>query len=130
MQIFFVFKKRKCRRGRQYFLWMDTISIGIAPRKKDIKANRGNAGFSDEEREKMTALLNSGFSDTFRTLYPDRADAYTWWSYRFSAREKNVGWRIDYFIVSSSLMPKVTDSTIDAKIMGSDHCPVCFTVDL
>ena len=90
---------------------------------KNAKSNRGNAGFTDEEREKMTALLDSGFADTFRTVYPDRA-AYTWWSYMFKAREKDVGWRIDYFLVSSRFMENVEDALIYKEIQGSDHCPV------
>ncbi|MBE7019271.1 MAG: exodeoxyribonuclease III [Ruminococcaceae bacterium] len=97
---------------------------------KNPKTNRQNAGFSDEERGKMTELLSSGFSDTFRTLYPDKTDAYTWWSYRFSARAKNVGWRIDYFIVSSSVMNKVSDSVIYPEVMGSDHCPIGLIINL
>lgn len=97
---------------------------------KNPKTNRQNAGFSDEERGKMTELLSSGFSDTFRTLYPDKTDAYTWWSYRFSARAKNVGWRIDYFIVSSSVMNKVCDSVIYPEVMGSDHCPIGLIINL
>lgn len=91
---------------------------------KNPKTNRGNAGFSDEERGCMTRLLSSGFTDTFRYLYPDTTDAYSWWSYRFHAREKNAGWRIDYFIVSDRLIPMVSDSSIHPEIMGSDHCPV------
>ncbi len=91
---------------------------------KNAKSNRRNAGFTDEERSKMTELLSSGFSDTFRVLYPDRHDAYTWWSYMPGVREKNVGWRIDYFLVSERLMPQVKDATIHADIYGSDHCPV------
>ncbi len=91
---------------------------------KNPKTNRGNAGFSDEERGCMTRLLSSGFTDTFRYLYPDTTDAYSWWSYRFHAREKNAGWRIDYFIVSDRLVPMVSDSSIHPEIMGSDHCPV------
>lgn len=90
---------------------------------KNAKSNRGNAGFTDEEREKMTALLDSGFADTFRTVYPERA-AYTWWSYMFKAREKDVGWRIDYFLVSSRFMESVEDALIYKEVMGSDHCPV------
>lgn len=86
--------------------------------------NHKNPGFSDEERGKMTQLLNAGFSDTFRTLYPDTKAAYTWWSFRSNARARNVGWRIDYFIVSSCLMPKVKDAVIYPDIDGSDHCPV------
>ena len=91
---------------------------------KNPKTNRGNAGFSDEERGCMTRLLSSGFTDTFRALYPDTEGAYSWWSYRFHAREKNAGWRIDYFIVSDRLMPQVHDSAIHPEIFGSDHCPV------
>lgn len=91
---------------------------------KNPKSNRGNAGFSDEERGKMTDLLNSGFSDTFRLLHPEERDAYTWWSYRMKAREKNVGWRIDYFICSERLMERVESSVILNEIMGSDHCPI------
>lgn len=91
---------------------------------KNPKSNRGNAGFSDEERGKMTELLNSGFVDTFRTLHPDARDAYSWWSYRFKAREKNAGWRIDYFIVSERLMERVEGASIHPEIFGSDHCPV------
>ena len=91
---------------------------------KNPKTNRGNAGFSDQEREKMTALLSSGFADTFRALYPDKTGAYTWWSYRFNARKNNAGWRIDYFIVSQRLLPRVKDQIIHADVTGSDHCPV------
>lgn len=91
---------------------------------KNPKTNRQNAGFSDEERGKMTVLLNSGFTDTFRHFYPDKEGAYSWWSYRFHAREKNAGWRIDYFIVSDRLVERVKASEIHAEIFGSDHCPV------
>ncbi len=91
---------------------------------KNPKSNRGNAGFSDEERSAFSELLNCGFTDSFRYLYPDRTDAYSWWSYMFSAREKNVGWRIDYFVVSNSLADKIVDATIHPEIFGSDHCPV------
>ena len=90
---------------------------------KNPKTNRKNAGFTDEERGKFTELLRCGFTDTFRALYPDRA-AYTWWSYMMKAREKNVGWRIDYFVVSDRLFPRVRDSLIYSDILGSDHCPV------
>ncbi|MBQ9086879.1 MAG: exodeoxyribonuclease III [Clostridia bacterium] len=90
---------------------------------KNPKTNRGNAGFSDEERGKFTELLACGFSDTFRSLYPERV-AYSWWSYRFQARQKNAGWRIDYFVVSDRLMPRVKDSMIYESVTGSDHCPV------
>ncbi len=91
---------------------------------KNPKTNRGNAGFSDEERSAMTRLLSSGFTDTFRLLYPDQEGAYSWWSYRFHAREKNAGWRIDYFIVSDRLGPQVAEAAIHPDILGSDHCPV------
>jgi exodeoxyribonuclease-3 len=91
---------------------------------KNPKTNRGNAGFSDEERGKMTELLGSGFADTFRRLYPDLAGAYSWWSYRGNARKNNTGWRIDYFIVSDRLMEQVEDSKIHPEVLGSDHCPV------
>ena len=97
---------------------------------KKTKSNRKNAGFSDEEREKMTQLLNHGFIDTYRYLYPLQEGVYSWWSYRFKAREKNAGWRIDYFIVSDSLKDKIIDATIETEIMGSDHCPVTLTIDL
>ena len=91
---------------------------------KNPKSNRGNAGFSDQERGKMTQLLSSGFADSFRALYPDKEGAYTWWSYRFNARKNNAGWRIDYFIVSDRLLPRVADQIIHADTTGSDHCPV------
>lgn len=91
---------------------------------KNPKTNRGNAGFSDEERGSFTETLNAGFTDTFRYLYPDVTDAYSWWSYRFSARAKNVGWRIDYFLVSNRIAEKITEATIYKDILGSDHCPV------
>ncbi|MCR4944596.1 MAG: exodeoxyribonuclease III [Clostridium sp.] len=91
---------------------------------KNPKTNRKNAGFSDEEREKMTNLLNSGFIDTFRYFYPETEGIYSWWSYRFKAREKNAGWRIDYFLVSESLKDRLEDAKILTDIMGSDHCPV------
>ena len=91
---------------------------------KNPKTNRKNAGFTDEERQKMTELLDAGFTDTFRYLYPDKENAYSWWSYMGHAREKNVGWRIDYFIVSKSIESKIKEATIYPEIMGSDHCPV------
>ena len=91
---------------------------------KNPKTNRMNAGFTDEEREKMTILLASGFTDTFRHFYPDMEQIYSWWSYRFQAREKNAGWRIDYFITSSSMDEKLVDAKIHTNIFGSDHCPV------
>lgn len=91
---------------------------------KNPKTNHRNAGFTDEERAKFTQLLQAGFSDTFRKLYPDRAGIYTWWSYLRKARETNAGWRIDYFVVSDRLMERVEDATIHNEIFGSDHCPV------
>lgn len=91
---------------------------------KNPKTNRKNAGFSDEEREKFTNLINSGFIDTFRYFYPDKEGIYSWWSYRFNARKNNAGWRIDYFIVSESLKNRLVDAKIHTEIMGSDHCPV------
>ena len=91
---------------------------------KNPKTNRGNAGFTDEEREKMTALLSVGFIDSYRYLYPEKEEAYSWWSYMGRAREKNVGWRIDYFIVSESIKDKIKEATIYPEVMGSDHCPV------
>ena len=91
---------------------------------KNPKTNRKNPGFTDEERAKMTELLASGFIDSFRTLYPDKTDAYSWWSYRARAREKNVGWRIDYFLTSGRMKEQIEDAVIYADILGSDHCPV------
>lgn len=97
---------------------------------KNPKTNRKNAGFTDEEREKMTVLLDDGFIDTFRYFYPDQENIYSWWSYRFKAREKNAGWRIDYFLTSESLKDKLVDAKIHTDIMGSDHCPVELDIDL
>lgn len=97
---------------------------------KNPKTNHHNAGFTDEERSKMTELLNSGFTDTFRYLYPEKENAYTWWSYMMKAREKNVGWRIDYFIVSNSIKEKIKEAKIHSEIMGSDHCPVELEIDV
>lgn len=91
---------------------------------KNFKTNHKNAGFTDEERTKMTELLEAGFTDSFRYLYPDKEGIYTWWSYMFKAREKNAGWRIDYFVVSNRLADRITDSLIYTDVMGSDHCPV------
>ena len=91
---------------------------------KNPKTNRGNAGFTDEERQKMTELLEAGFVDTYRYLYPEKQDTYTWWSYMGRAREKNVGWRIDYFIVSKEIENKIIEASIYPEVMGSDHCPV------
>ena len=94
---------------------------------KNPKTNRKNAGFTDEERGKMTTLLESGFTDSFRYFYPDAAGIYSWWSYRFKAREKNAGWRIDYFIVSDRLQPQLEGAKIHTEVFGSDHCPVELT---
>lgn len=91
---------------------------------KNPKTNRRNAGFTDEEREKMTTLLSSGFVDSYRYLYPDKENVYSWWSYRFSAREKNAGWRIDYFLVSEDAKERIEEAQIHTDIYGSDHCPV------
>lgn len=97
---------------------------------KNPKTNRKNAGFSDEERGKMTELLEAGFIDTYRSLYPDREEAYTWWSYMNKAREKNVGWRIDYFIVSESIKERIINADIHSQVLGSDHCPVLLEIDI
>ncbi|WP_438444885.1 exodeoxyribonuclease III [Gorillibacterium sp. sgz5001074] len=97
---------------------------------KNFKGNRGNSGFTDEEREKMTRLLEAGFLDTFRHFYPDRADAYSWWSNMPKVRERNVGWRIDYFLASARLADRLTDAQIDAHVLGSDHCPVVLLANL
>ena len=96
---------------------------------KNPKTNRKNAGFTDEEREKMTVLLSNGFTDTFRHFYPDKEGIYSWWSYRFKAREKNAGWRIDYFITSKSLDDRLKGAEIHTDIFGSDHCPVELTIE-
>ena len=101
--------------------------LNVAHQEIDLKnpgPNRGNAGFSDEERAQMTALLSSGFTDTFRYLHPDATGAYSWWSYRFNARKNNAGWRIDYFIVSDRLRSRVAAAEIRSDVLGSDHCPV------
>lgn len=97
---------------------------------KNPKSNRGNAGFSDQERGKLTELLASGFTDTFRMLYPDAAGIYSWWSYRFKARENNSGWRIDYFLVSDRIRDKIKNADILTEIYGSDHCPVLLDIDI
>ena len=97
---------------------------------KNPKTNRKNAGFTDEERAKMTTLLQAGFTDTFRHFYPDMEGIYSWWSYRFKAREKNAGWRIDYYLTSKSLDPNLIDAKIHTEIYGSDHCPVELTLDM
>ena len=124
---------------REYIKSLDTTKpviycgdLNVAHEEIDLKnpkTNHHSAGFTDEERGKFTELLNEGFSDTFRTLYPEKIE-YSWWSYMFQARAKNVGWRIDYFVVSDRLMPKVKDSKIHTEIMGSDHCPVGIEVEL
>ena len=95
---------------------------------KNPKTNRKNPGFTDQEREKFTNLLAAGFTDTFRHFYPDQADIYSWWSYRFKAREKNTGWRIDYFVASAALTPRLHEAKIHTNIFGSDHCPVELTL--
>ena len=107
--------------------------LNVAHNEIDLKnpsSNHHNAGFSDEERSKMTELLNAGFIDTFRYKYPDKTGAYSWWSYMFHARENNAGWRIDYFIVSESIKDKIEDAKILSDVMGSDHCPVELDIDL
>ncbi len=107
--------------------------MNVAHQEIDIKnpaSNHHNPGFTDEERGKMTELLDSGFVDTFRLKYPDQTDAYSWWSYRFNARERNAGWRIDYFLVSKELEDKVRDAKIHNEIYGSDHCPVELDIEL
>ena len=97
---------------------------------KNPKSNRKNAGFTDEERAKFTCWLESGFTDTFRYFYPEQKEIYSWWSYRFKAREKNAGWRIDYFVTSASLNDKLVDAKIHTEVLGSDHCPVELTMDM
>ena len=109
-----------------------TGDLNVAHEEIDIKnpqANRKNAGFSDEERNKMSELLDAGFTDTFRSLYPDTVK-YSWWSYRFKARERNAGWRIDYFLVSNRISQNVKDAMIYDQIQGSDHCPVGLDISL
>ncbi len=118
---------------RAYLLKLDALKpvivcgdMNVAHNDIDLKnpaTNHRNAGFTDEEREKFSALLNSGFTDTFRQLYPEQV-TYSWWSYRFHAREKNIGWRIDYFVVSNRLQERLQDAAIHTEVMGSDHCPV------
>ena len=105
--------------------------LNVAHKEIDLKnpnSNRRNAGFTDEEREKMTELLESGFVDSFRYFYPDKEDAYTWWSYITKARERNAGWRIDYFIVSQKLRDRLKSADIHSEILGSDHCPVVLEI--
>lgn len=111
----------------------DRCAVNVAHKEIDLKnpkTNRNNAGFTDEERAKMTELLDSGFIDTFRYFYPDMTEIYSWWSYRFRAREKNSGWRIDYFLVSEEAKDRLMDAGIDTDITGSDHCPVWVTIDM
>ena len=107
--------------------------LNVAHQEIDLKnpgSNKGNAGFSDEERSNFTALLESGFTDTFRYLHPDTTGAYTWWSYMFKARQNNAGWRIDYFIVSNRIAERIQATPIYNEVMGSDHCPVGLEIDL
>ncbi len=107
--------------------------LNVARTEIDLKnpgSNRGNAGFSDQEREKMEALLSSGFTDSFRHLYPDVTGAYSWWSYRFNARKNNAGWRIDYWLTSERVSDKIREAKIRSDIFGSDHCPVVLEIDL
>lgn len=124
---------------REYLMKLDSKKpvilcgdLNVAHKEIDLKnpkTNRKNAGFTDEERGKMTKLLESGFIDTFRYFYPDKEDAYTWWSYMRKSRERNIGWRIDYFIVSETLEENIRDSQIHSDVMGSDHCPVALEID-
>lgn len=107
--------------------------LNVAHKEIDLKnpsSNHHNAGFTDEEREKMTKLLEAGFTDSFRYMYPDKEGEYSWWSYMFHAREKNAGWRIDYFIVSNKIKDKIQDAKIHQEIFGSDHCPVELDIEL
>ena len=107
--------------------------LNVAHREIDLKnpaSNRGNAGFSDQERGCFTRLLESGFTDTFRHIYPEKTGAYTWWSYMFNARKNNAGWRIDYFLVSNRLKDRIIDAKVHSQVMGSDHCPVELEIDL
>lgn len=97
---------------------------------KNPKTNRQNAGFTDKERDKFRELLEAGFVDTFRKLYPDIEGAYTWWSYRFNARKNNAGWRIDYFLCTEDIADKIIDVKIHSDVMGSDHCPIELDIDL
>ncbi len=125
---------------REYLMGLDKQNpvivcgdMNVAHRAIDLKnpkSNEGNAGYTKEERACMDALLASGFTDTFRFLYPDKTDAYTWWSYMFRAREKNVGWRIDYFLCSDRLAPWIRRAEIHSEVMGSDHCPILLEMDL
>lgn len=124
---------------RNYMMELDKVKpviycgdLNVAHEEIDLKnpkTNHFSAGFTDEERGKFTELLASGFSDTFRSLYPDKVE-YSWWSYMFQARQKNVGWRIDYFVVSNRILDKVKEAKIHTEIMGSDHCPVSIEIDI
>lgn len=119
---------------RNYLIKLDKIKpvilcgdLNVAHKEIDLKnpsTNHHNAGFTDEERAKMTKLLESNFTDTFRYLYPDKKDAYSWWSYMLKSRERNIGWRIDYFIVSNSIRNEIKDAIIHSEVLGSDHCPI------
>ena len=142
--------KRKLERLKYRMIWEDEIrkylqkinkikpviycgDLNVAHKEIDLKnpkTNTQSAGFTKEERTKMTELLNSGFTDSFRHIYPEKEEAYTWWSYMFHAREKNVGWRIDYFITSKDIENKIQDSIIHSEILGSDHCPIELQIDL
>lgn len=125
---------------RKYVLWLNERKpvivcgdMNVAHKEIDLKnpkTNRLNAGFTDQERAKFTELLDAGFTDTFRYFYPEKKDIYSWWSYRFKAREKNAGWRIDYFLVSDALKPRLKDAMIYTDVFGSDHCPVGLDIDI
>ena len=125
---------------REYLLELDAKKpvivcgdMNVAHKEIDLKnpgPNRGSAGFTDEEREKFSKLLESGFTDTFRHLHPDLVGAYSWWSYRFKARQNNAGWRIDYFLVSDRIRDKIVTASILPEVMGSDHCPVMLEIEL
>ena len=124
---------------RNYMMELDKVKpviycgdLNVAHEEIDLKnpkTNHFSAGFTDEERGKFSELLASGFSDTFRSLYPEKVE-YSWWSYMFQARQKNVGWRIDYFVVSNRILDKVKEAKIHTEIMGSDHCPVSIEIDI
>ena len=124
---------------RTYLKQLDTVKpvlmcgdLNVAHAELDLKnakSNRGNSGFTIEERGKMTSLLEEGFVDTFRYFHPDKEDAYTWWSYMSKVRERNIGWRIDYFIASQKLVPRLKSASIDSHILGSDHCPILLEIE-
>lgn len=125
---------------RQYLIELDQIKpvilcgdLNVAHQEIDLKnprSNKGNSGFTEEERRKMTNLLDAGFVDSFRFFYPEKQEVYTWWSYMSKVRERNIGWRIDYFIVSKRLTERLIDSEVHAEVLGSDHCPVLVNIDL